>query len=134
MQRTQADLARRRNLAYAASGSIQRASVLLYACLPSGDTDQVLTQLRTYATARDWHVAAELVDRASISQPPTERPQWTTLKQLIESGQAQGIVTPARRMCGLRDPEQTQLDTWLATHNAFVVAVWNVRQGVAVGA
>lgn len=135
MQRTQADLSRRRRLADAAAGSgIQRARVVLYACLPQGQPDVVLAELRAYAEARDWVVVRELVDRSSIGEPVEGRPMWPTLAALIESGQAQGIVTPMRRMCGLREPEQTRLDTWLATHQAFVVNVWNTRRTLASAA
>lgn len=125
MQRTPAQRTRRRNIASAASGGIQRASVVLYACVPAGNPERVLADLRTYAAARDWTVAGEHVDHVSITEPTDQRPGWAQLTALIESGQAQGIVTPMRRMCGLREPEQTALDTWLATHHAFVVHVWN---------
>lgn len=131
MQRTQGDRTRRRNLASAASGGIQRARVVLYACQPTGDTDKILTDLRTYAAARDWIVVGELVDRVSVSEPPDSRPEWAKLARLIEDGQAHGIITPMRRMCGPHEPEQTRLDTWLATHHAFVVNVWGAGQVLA---
>ncbi|MFJ1653532.1 hypothetical protein ACIOC2_19505 [Streptomyces sp. NPDC088337] len=134
MQRTPADRARRRHIASAASGGIQRAHVALYVCNPSGDTDRILTDLRAYAAARDWIVADELVDNISISEPTDQRPQWAKLAQLIESGQVQGIVTPMRRMCGLRESEQTSLNTWLAAHHAFVVNVWGGNRELAAGA
>ncbi|MGP4090202.1 hypothetical protein [Streptomyces sp. KR55] len=131
MQRTQADLNRRRNLADAAAGVIQRARVVLYACTPSGETDRVLDPLRQYAAARDWDVAAELVDAVSVTWPTAVRPQWARLVELIESQQAQGIVTPMRSMCGLGNHEQDELDTWLATHHAFIANVWNNNRPVA---
>lgn len=127
MLRTQADRARRRALADAASGSIQRAHVVLYACLPEGDTDKILTELRAYAAARDWIVADELIDRTSVTEPTDGRPKWPRLKELIETGRAQGIVTPMRRMCGLRETDQAGLDTWLADQRAFVVSTWDPR-------
>lgn len=131
MQRTKGDRTRRRNLASAASGGIQRVRVVLYACQQTGDMDKLFTDLRTYAAARDWIVADELVDRVSVDEPPESRPEWAKLAQLIEGGQAHGIVTPMRRMCGLREPEQIRLDTWLATHHAFVVNVWGAGQVLA---
>jgi hypothetical protein len=134
MQRTQADWARRGNIAMAASGGIQRARVVLYVCTPDGDTDRILTHLRTYAAARDWIVAGEHVDRVSVGEPTGQRSGWAKLAQLIEAGDAEGIVTPMRRMCGLREPEQVQLDTWLARHHAFVVTVWNPGRELAPGA
>lgn len=134
MQRTPAERARRRALATAASGGTQRASVVLYACLPSGTAERVLPDLRDYAAARDWPLAGEFVDQFRISEPVGQRPGWTEVAALIETGQAQGIVTPMRRMCGLRDPEQTQLDTWLAAHHAFVVGVWPSNRHQSAGA
>ncbi|MEU3899721.1 hypothetical protein [Streptomyces sp. NPDC045251] len=131
MQRTPAQRARRRNIAGAASGGIQRVSVVLYACVPTGDPDRVLADLRAYANARDWTVVGEHIDRGSISEPTGQRPEWARLTALIEAGQAQGIVTPMRRMCGLREPEQTALDTWLAAHHAFVVNVWPTSRPLA---
>lgn len=128
MERTQADRARRRCLADAAAGvGIQRAQVVLYACLPSGGPDKVLAEMRGYADARDWVVAAELIDQVPIGEPTDGRPQWATLKGLIESQHAQGIVTPTRRMCGLRDPEQIRLNTWLAVNHAFIASVWTAE-------
>ncbi|HEY8985459.1 MAG TPA: hypothetical protein VIU15_38545 [Streptomyces sp.] len=132
MQRTHGDLIRRRRLIDAASGHIERTKVVLYACLPAdepvsqfGSEEKVLSVLRQYADARDWVVACELIDRQSINTTPDTRPAWLRLQTEIEGGTAQGIVTPMRRMCGLRDPEQTRFDTWLASHNAFVVTVWD---------
>ncbi|PWG08792.1 hypothetical protein DF268_36085 [Streptomyces sp. V2] len=119
----------------AASGRIERTKVALYACLPGGEfaaqlgsgEEKVLTDLRQYSEARDWVITCELIDRQSIGTALGDRPQWLRLQTLIERGEVQGIVTPMRRMCGLRDLEQTHLDTWLATHNAFVVPLWDRR-------
>jgi hypothetical protein len=124
MQRTPAERTRRRALATAAGGGIQRVSVVLYACLPPASDDRILADLRDYAAARDWSSAGEFVDRCRIAEPIGRRPGWMRAAALIETGQAQGIVAPVHRMCGPRDAEQTRLDTWLAAHHAFVVDVW----------
>lgn len=123
MQRTPAQQTRRRALVTAASGGVQRVSVVLYACAPAEAAEQVLTDLRRYAGARDWTLAGEFVDHVRGSEPITQRPGWTELATLIESGKAQGIVTPMRHMWELRDAEKVRLDTWLAAHRAFVVDV-----------
>ncbi|QNP70492.1 hypothetical protein IAG44_14280 [Streptomyces roseirectus] len=120
MQRTCTDFSRRRDLADAASGRVERVRVVLYACRPDGEAG-VLTELRVYATARDWVVVGELIDRTHPDSALDERPRWTRLKELVESGQAQGIVTPMRRLCGKCESERSLLDTWLAAHRAFVV-------------
>ncbi|MFJ6657441.1 hypothetical protein ACIQNG_13865 [Streptomyces sp. NPDC091377] len=125
MPRTRTEQARRTQIADAATGGVRRISVVLYVCLPDGHTERVLTDLRAYAAARDWSVADELVDPSGAATPMTDRPQWARLAELIESGQAQGIVTPIHRLCGLREADQEQFDTWLAVHRAFVVNVPN---------
>ncbi|MEU0738329.1 hypothetical protein [Streptomyces sp. NPDC006134] len=134
MRRTPAQRARRRALATAADGGIQRVSVVLYACAPAGAAERILTDLRRYASARDWTSAGEFVDHVRISEPIEQRPGWAALAALIETGKAQGIVTPTHRMCGLRDAEQVRLDSWLAAHRAFVVNVGHPGRRLTAGA
>ncbi|MEU2877202.1 hypothetical protein [Streptomyces sp. NPDC007070] len=133
MQRTSIDRTRRRNIAAAAVGGIQRARVVLYACLPAQDRHRAFSHLWTYASARDWLVVAEHVDEAGTSAPVEARPGWQQIARLIEDGEAQGIVTPGRSAWGVGEPERTRLDTWLASHHVFVVDVWAAAQTLAVG-
>lgn len=122
--RTKQAVARRRNIADAANGSTCRARVILYACLPVGShSDEILASLRIYARARDWDVAAELVERAPIAEPMESRECWTRVRSMIEDREAEGIVVPLRRTLGYRPCERDKVNTWLAHNHAWVVAI-----------
>jgi hypothetical protein len=118
MTRTLGETLRRRNLSDAASGFPARAAVVLYACIPPGQTrGDVVPRLRRYAEARDWDVAATVVDYTPTATPLERRPNWPQARDAISSGRARGIVTTSRLACG-ETTGTPVLSQWLDTHNA----------------
>lgn len=120
MTRTLGDTLRRRHIADAASGFPARAAVVLYACVAPGQRqNDLVARLREYADARDWLIAATVVDHTTTATPLDSRPNWPQVKQLIVDGTATGIVTTSRRACGETESAPV-LSEWLNTHHAFL--------------
>lgn len=113
--RTPGNIARRRAIADAAGGFPTRATVVLYACVAPGQSQQdVIAQLRRHAEARDWAVVGEAIDNTPADTPLQDRPSWGGAKMLIASGQATGVVT---NCCTTGIPA---LGEWLADNQAFL--------------
>ncbi|WP_371604940.1 hypothetical protein OG345_40780 (plasmid) [Streptomyces sp. NBC_01220] len=118
--RTPGDITRRRSIADAAGGFPTRAAVVLYACIQPGQDEAAVTALlRRHAEARDWVVAAEVVDHTSTATPLDRRPNWERARLLITTGQARGIVTTSRAACA-DTGDAPAVEEWLAEHQAFL--------------
>ncbi|WP_405759411.1 hypothetical protein OG234_13055 [Streptomyces sp. NBC_01420] len=116
-KRSSGDIARRRRIADAADGYPARVTVVLYACVPPGTSeDDVVARLRRHAGARDWLVIGEVVDYTSTSTPLGFRPNWLGhARPLLTSGQAGGLVTTSRT-----DACFAELPEWLQEQHAFL--------------
>lgn len=124
MNRTPQQRARRAALADASSGGhreglprIPRVRVLLYDCLPAPQAGQPLASHRVFAEARDWTIVAEFVDTAPLDLPAMAWPLWPRVAELIDSGQADGIVT------SVWDAADDEVSSWLLERHAFVVRI-----------
>ncbi|MFB6943176.1 hypothetical protein ACFWGL_17220 [Streptomyces sp. NPDC060286] len=125
MRRTAQERARRALLAEAASGGprerlpagIARVRVVLYDCQPAPRDAQPLTSHRAFAEARDWSIVAELVDVAPPGTPAMALPLWPHIAELIDSGQADGIVTSAWTTT------DEDLLSWLLDRHAFAACI-----------
>lgn len=125
MNRTPQQRDRRAVLAEAASGGhregiparISRARVVLYDCRPVLRDEQPLASLRTFAEARDWTIVAEFADTAPLGMPAMTWPLWPRIAELIDSGQADGIVTSAW------DTADDEILSWLLERHAFAACV-----------
>ncbi|MFC0842834.1 hypothetical protein ACFH04_03640 [Streptomyces noboritoensis] len=74
----------------------RRVNVALYACVPDGtDPDATLDELRKYATARAWTVAAALYDVGPLDRAKEQRPGLLRVLRLIEDARIEGVVTPS---------------------------------------
>lgn len=126
MTRTGQQWARRARIADAAAGvlpsalgsGVPRVRVVIYTCTPPGSPNSsTLDALRRYADARDWTIVAEVVDQADPLTPPADRPLWPTVREHIESRQAEGIVTDVA-------PGDVDLENaWLTVFHAFAARV-----------
>ncbi|WP_269859579.1 hypothetical protein [Streptomyces sp. RPT161] len=120
MKRTPSDRERRRSIADAAT--LPRPAVVLYACIQqSQDAEPVMEELRKFAAARDWDVAAELCERRPIATPLDGRPYWAYAEELIRSRRAQGIVTQLRAMCGYYTEDRDRVNDLMAEHQVFIL-------------
>lgn len=125
MNRTPLQRVRREALAEAASDSgrgrlparIARARVVLYDCQSLPQRGRVLASHRTFAEARDWTIVAELVDRALPGRPVMAWPLWPRVAELLDSGQADGIVTCAW------SPNDPKVMSWLLKRHAFAACI-----------
>ncbi|MFC9604522.1 hypothetical protein ACFTTN_13820 [Streptomyces niveus] len=125
MNRTPQQRARRAALADASSGGhrqglpdrIPRVRVLLYDCEPTTQVGQPLASHRVFAEARDWTIVAELLDTAPLDRPAMTWPLWPRIAELIDSGQADGIVTSAW------DTTDDEISSWLLERQAFVAHI-----------
>ncbi|UGY93713.1 hypothetical protein [Streptomyces gobiensis] len=121
MGRTPHQVMRRRAIADASSG-FQRTAVVIYVCvLPGGPESKMLQAARDYADARYWVPVVEVIDRAAVSLPLDSRTGWARVRSMIETGQAQGIVTATPDMCGGSPDERGQVAAWLRSHDGFAV-------------
>jgi hypothetical protein len=118
MTRTPGDTARRRNIADAAAGFPNRATVVLYARIaPCDDQQEVIARLRRHAEARDWVVVGEVINYTQTDAPYAQVGHgWQAAKRLVTSGQAKGIVTTSRQACA----DVAGLDEWLLDQQAFL--------------
>ncbi|MFD9488034.1 hypothetical protein ACFWBX_29520 [Streptomyces sp. NPDC059991] len=125
MTRTPGDTARRRNLADAANGFLPtgRKRVALYACISDGrDPNDVLSELRTYAMARDWTVTAAVYDTGPLDRT-TDRYALTRVARLLEDGAVDGIVARSEAdVAASTKLGRSKLDAWLEglDHPGFV--------------
>ncbi|WP_149563923.1 hypothetical protein [Streptomyces cacaoi] len=109
--------AHRRVIANAAYG---RTPVALHLCADHEvPISPALLSLRSYASARDWTIALEVIERESPAVPVQRRACWPELEEAITSGRVSGVVTLARSMW----PIDGMMHDWLDDHHAFVVAV-----------
>ncbi|MEU9925128.1 hypothetical protein AB0H51_28235 [Streptomyces griseoluteus] len=131
MNRTLGDTARRRVLVDAAGGFDDRASVVLYACIaPGQDQDDVLARLRRHAEARDWLVAAVVVDHDPTATPLDYRQNWWLAQEYVTTGQARGIVaTPGTDRAGALCARP--LADWLHDQHAFLSVDASAAEGAA---
>jgi hypothetical protein len=115
---TPQQLTRRQGLADAASLGIERARVLLYACLPDDDKARAaMRDMETHASARDWDIAMRFYDR--IATPRMDgRGRWPLVQWHIVGGKAQGIIVPTPETIGdLRERERFRV--WLDGYGAW---------------
>lgn len=125
MTRTPGDTARRRNLADAANGlpPTGRKRVALYACISDGrDPNDVLSELRTYAVARDWNVAAAVYDTGPMDRVK-DRHALTRVARMLEDGAVDGIVARSEAdVAASTRLGRTKLNAWLEglDHPGFV--------------
>ncbi|WP_406349359.1 hypothetical protein OHA44_37515 [Streptomyces sp. NBC_00144] len=125
MNRTPQQRVRRAHLADAASGGrreglpgrVARVRVVLYDGQTGSQGVQPLASHRIFAEARDWTIVAELADDAPPGAPAMTRPLWPRIAELIDSGQADGIVTSAWTTT------DEELASWLLDHHAFAVCI-----------
>lgn len=126
MTRTGQQRIRRSRLADAAAGiapvatgtGVSRIRVVIYTCVQPGSLSSTsLVALRSYAEARDWTVVGEYADQVPALTPAADRPLWPSVAELIESGQANGIVTD------IPPTDADNLDAWLAGFHAFSARV-----------
>ncbi|MFE0421554.1 hypothetical protein [Streptomyces sp. NPDC058953] len=110
MPRTGLQRARRARLADAAAGvhpsrnGVDRATVVLLVRDAPRAGDATVEVLRRHAEARDWRVVAEVSS-------------WAEVRKLIETAQADGVVTNA---CAAVPAPHRE---WLTDALAFVVSV-----------
>lgn len=120
MNRTQPDIQRRRNLADAASGYMDRTRVVLYVLAkPAEEPEEVLAALRAYAEARDWVVVDFFVDRCPITTTCTDREAWAKVAGLVEAGEVRGVIAPAEQQIVSSSLDQEALCAWLDRHMVF---------------
>lgn len=121
MQRTAGDRRRRRHLH--AVSTLPRTSVALYAAVTPDDDEKTLRAvLREYAAVRDWEASKEVIDRAPGDVPATERPGWHAIRDLVESGLVEGVVT-LRPVCEHAPTGGEKLVDWLAERHVFIASV-----------
>ncbi|MET8696936.1 hypothetical protein ABZV65_30850 [Streptomyces bauhiniae] len=132
MKRTPGDIARRANIADAASGFPSRPVVVVYAMAPADLTYNTTSQLCAQADARDWRVIAEVTDTGPYDSPLAGRIGWNTARWYINEGRASGIVLP-READTAGVPGLTE---WLREHGAFLerlpVTVQSTEQQAAM--
>ncbi|MEV3895277.1 hypothetical protein [Streptomyces anulatus] len=125
MRHTPQQQVRRAALAEAASGGhdgprisrIARARVALYDCQPVRGASRALRAHRVFAEARDWTVVAVLADTAPAGTSALAGPLWPRVAELVESGQADGVVTSSWAT------DDGELLAWLRERHAFVACV-----------
>lgn len=123
MKRTLGDQQRRCALMDAASDSVSRAVVALYACIPPDHHEGViLPKIREYVAARDWTILEEVIDHVPLHTPMNRREAWHRVKNLVERGQAAGVVTPEQIMCGCDRNNADHLDQWVTRLRTFAAA------------
>lgn len=132
MKRTPGDIARRANIADAASGFSSRPAVVVYAMAPADLTYNTTSQLWEQARARDWKVIAEVTDTGPYDSPLAGRIGWNTVRRYITQGHASGIVLPLEADTAA----VPGLSEWLQEHGAFLehlpVAVQSTEQQAAM--
>ncbi|MER8030756.1 hypothetical protein ABTZ78_17555 [Streptomyces bauhiniae] len=83
--------------------------MVIYVPVPPGHSAySSMQQLRAQAAAREWTVFASITDQAALDDPLTECPGWRSVRRLVSSGTAGGIIVPrgsgvGRRIPGLHD-------------------------------
>jgi DNA invertase Pin-like site-specific DNA recombinase len=104
--------------------STEPKRVVLYACtVRNGNAGRILAELRAYAVAQSWEVVAELADFSGAA-PESERPKFLEAKHLIETGEAQGLVTRYPAMAAYQAQEQRDLAQWLKDRDAWMRVTW----------
>lgn len=101
---------------------------VLYACTTStGDTSQILAELRTYARSRGWDIAGEYADRTGAAAEE-HRPQFQRAKQAIRDGVANVLVTRYPAMAAYLDGERAALAGWLEEQGATAYYTHTMRR------
>lgn len=99
-----------------APGSAPR--VALYAYAPDWATAvQLLADVRTYAAARDWTIAAAAYDIGD--QPPQDRPRLADVLRMMEAGDVVGVVAPSSEHLTPTAQHQDALREWLQRPGVF---------------
>ncbi|MEU4180749.1 hypothetical protein [Streptomyces sp. NPDC026589] len=129
MRHTPQQQARRAALVDAASGGhsvarIARVRVVLYDRQPARGGSLALPAHRVFAEARDWTVVAAVADTAPLETLARACPLWPRVAELIESGQAGGVVTSSWAI------DDGDLLAWLRERHAFVACIDGAPAGV----
>ncbi|MFD3373668.1 MULTISPECIES: ATP-binding protein [unclassified Streptomyces] len=80
-----------------------------------------LTALADVATRQGWTVVHQAYDLAPLHVPARLRTGWRRVAQLLDSGEAVGLIVPAEREIVRTRSERAALSAWLLRLAAFAV-------------
>jgi anti-sigma regulatory factor (Ser/Thr protein kinase) len=98
------------------------AAVVLYTTtLDPRVAVHTLTALADVATRQGWTVVHQAYDLAPLHVPARLRTGWRSVAQLLDSGEAVGLIVPAEQEIVRTRSERAALRAWLQSLAAFAV-------------